>query len=94
MGMDGSDCTELLVSDRSLSAYAIDAEPMGKPGWPELAFCTMSTARKRSVLMHSSSNAGGAMVVESLAEGFMECACLLVVEKVEHRTGIRDPRLR
>jgi hypothetical protein len=47
---------------------------MGKPGWPELAFCTMSTARKRRVLMQSSSNAGGAIVVESVADEVMEYA--------------------
>jgi hypothetical protein len=52
----------------------MDAEPMGKPGWPELAFCTMSTARKRRVLMQSSSNAGGAIVIETVAEGVIECA--------------------
>jgi hypothetical protein len=44
------------------------AEPIGSPGCPELAFCTMSTARKRSVLMHSSSNAGGAIAVTNVAE--------------------------
>jgi hypothetical protein len=44
------------------------ADPMGSPGWPELAFCTMSTARKRSVLMHNSSNAGGAAIVATAAE--------------------------
>jgi hypothetical protein len=38
------------------------AEPKGSPGWPELAFCTMSTAKKRSVLTHNSSNAGRATV--------------------------------
>jgi hypothetical protein len=47
------------------------ADPIGSPGWPELAFCTMSTARKRSVLMHSSSNAGGVAIVENVAEGAM-----------------------
>jgi hypothetical protein len=53
----------------------MDAEPMGKPGWPELAFCTMSTARKRSVLMHSSSNAGGATVAAMLlADGGLTVA--------------------
>jgi len=31
--------------------YAIDAMPMGAPGWPELAFWTPSTARKRIVLI-------------------------------------------
>jgi hypothetical protein len=46
------------------------ADPIGSPGWPELAFCTMSTARKRSVLMHNSSNAGGAVVV-NVAEAAM-----------------------
>jgi hypothetical protein len=45
------------------------ADPIGRPGWPELAFCTMSTARKRSVLMHNSSNAGGPIVFASVAEG-------------------------
>ena len=66
----------LNLSDRSQRAYAMDAEPMGKPGWPELAFCTMSTARKRSVLMHSSSSAGGAIVGESVVEDVMECFAL------------------
>jgi hypothetical protein len=58
----------------------MDAEPIGKPGWPELAFCTMSTARNRSVLMHNSSNAGGAMVAESVAEDDMRCALPFNVE--------------
>jgi hypothetical protein len=47
------------------------AEPIGSPGWPELAFCTMSTAKKRSVLIHSSSNAGGAIIVTNVSEGAM-----------------------
>jgi hypothetical protein len=47
------------------------ADPIGNPGWPELAFCTMSTARKRSVLIHNSSNAGGADIVANVAEGIM-----------------------
>jgi hypothetical protein len=46
------------------------ADPIGSPGWPELAFCTMSTARKRSVLIHNS-NAGGADIVANVAEGIM-----------------------
>ncbi len=54
------------------------AEPRGSPGWPELAFCTMSTARKRSVLIHNSSNAGGARVVESVVEGVMVALCLFL----------------
>ena len=28
------------------------AQPMGAPGWPELAFWTMSAVRQRTVLMH------------------------------------------
>lgn len=51
------------------------AEPRGNPGWPEFAFCTMSTDRKRSVLMHSSSNAGGARVVASAVEAIMVASC-------------------
>jgi hypothetical protein len=47
------------------------ADPIGSPGWPELAFCTMSTARNRSVLMHNSSNAGGAALLRDVAEGAM-----------------------
>src|ERR1035438_8287625 len=43
-------------------------EPRGDPEWPELACCTMSTARKRSVLTHNSSKLGGASVVESVIE--------------------------
>src|SRR6266702_6722461 len=39
--------------------YAIGAAPIGIPGWPLLAFCTASTARKRMVLMQSSSNTDG-----------------------------------
>jgi hypothetical protein len=31
--------------------YAIAAVPIGKPGWPELAFCTPSAERKRRVLI-------------------------------------------
>jgi len=58
----------------------MDAEPIGKPGWPELAFCTMSTARKRRVLMHNSSNAGGAMGAESVAEDDMRCSLPIIVE--------------
>jgi hypothetical protein len=45
------------------------ADPIGNPGCPEFAFCTMSTARKRSVLIHNSSNAGGAIAVANAAEG-------------------------
>ena len=44
------------------------AEPRGNPGWPELACYTTSTARKRSVLIHTSSNLGGASVFESVIE--------------------------
>jgi hypothetical protein len=55
------------------------AEPRGSPGWPELAFCTMSTARKRSVLIHNSSNAGGARVVERVIECAMVALCLLLL---------------
>ena len=40
------------------------AEPRGRPGCPDLAFCTASTARNRSVLTQSSSSSGGAMVAE------------------------------
>jgi hypothetical protein len=40
----------------------------------------MSTARKRSVLMHSSSNAGGAMGAESVAEDDMRCSLPFTVE--------------
>jgi hypothetical protein len=47
------------------------ADPIGSPGWPELAFCTISTARKRSVLMHNSFNLGGAAVASRIAEGAM-----------------------
>jgi len=32
--------------------WAIGAQPMGAPGWPELAFWTMSAVRQRTVLMH------------------------------------------
>src|SRR5271157_4626809 len=38
----------------------------GRPGCPDLALCTASTARKRRVLTQSSSSSGGAMVVESV----------------------------
>jgi hypothetical protein len=31
--------------------YAIAAAPIGRPGWPELAFCTPSAERKRSALI-------------------------------------------
>jgi hypothetical protein len=54
------------------------AEPRGRPGWPDFAFCTMSTARKRSVLIHISSNAGGATVVESAAEDVMVALSLFL----------------
>ena len=37
------------------SVCATAAAPMGMPGWPELAFCTPSTARKRMVSMQRSS---------------------------------------
>jgi hypothetical protein len=47
------------------------ADPIGSPGWPELAFCTISTARKRSVLMHNSSSLGGAAIDARVAEGAM-----------------------
>jgi hypothetical protein len=47
------------------------ADPIGSPGWPEVAFCTMSTARKRSVLMHNSSNARGTVIVANVAEDAM-----------------------
>ncbi len=40
---------------RSHNTYAIGAAPRGKPGWPDFAFSTASTAKKRIVLMHSSS---------------------------------------
>ena len=49
------------------------AEPRGNPGCPDLAFCTMSTARKRSVLIHNSSSSGG----ESVVDGVMAALCLL-----------------
>ena len=79
------------LSDLSQSAYAMAAEPIGKPGWPELAFCTMSTARKRSVLMHSTSNAGGAAIVANVAEGAMSGVYLSRVNWVEDRN--RNSRL-
>jgi hypothetical protein len=68
----------------------MDAEPIGKPGCPELAFCTMSTARKRSVLMHNSSNEGGAMVVKSAAEVVVGCALPFNVEMRQPRTSKSD----
>src|SRR6476659_7391219 len=34
----------------------MSAMPIGVPGWPEFAFCTASTARKRIVLTQSSSS--------------------------------------
>ena len=52
------------------------AEPRGRPGCPDLAFCTASTARKRNVFTQSSSSSGGAMVVESV----MVALCLLYVD--------------
>ena len=45
------------------SVYATAAAPMGMPGWPEFAFCTPSTARKRMVSMQRSSR------VSALATG-------------------------
>lgn len=41
--------TELSVDENT---YRIGAASSGNPGWPLLAFCTMSTDRKRMVLMH------------------------------------------
>src|SRR6185437_13972916 len=48
----------LYFRNRVQSTYAIDAAPIGIPGWPLSAFCTASTERKRRVLMHALSNAG------------------------------------
>src|SRR5262245_44830971 len=36
--------------------YAIGAAPIGRPGWPEFAFCTASAARNRMVLTASFSS--------------------------------------
>lgn len=54
----------------------MDAEPRGKPGWPELAFCTISTAKKRRVLIHNSSSAGGAMLGAAVIEVVIGMRCL------------------
>jgi hypothetical protein len=54
----------------------------------------MSTARKRSVLMHSSSNAGEATVVANVAEDAMAQFAFHLFIWVEHRAEIRNSRLR
>src|SRR5437879_13874124 len=41
----------LCFRNRVQSAYAIAAAPIGRPGWPELAFWTASAERKRMVLI-------------------------------------------
>src|SRR5947208_11938411 len=41
----------LCFRNRGQSAYAIAAAPIGRPGWPELAFWTASAERKRMVLI-------------------------------------------
>ena len=33
-------------------ACAIGAHPMGAPGWPDLAFCTISAESRRMVFTH------------------------------------------
>jgi hypothetical protein len=54
----------------------------------------MSTAKKRSVLMHSSSNAGGATVIANAAEGAMARFAFHFFLMVKHREEIRDSQLR
>jgi hypothetical protein len=39
-------------ADSGHPGVPLGAAPSGRPGWPLLAFCTMSTDRKRSVSMH------------------------------------------
>src|SRR5262249_20740918 len=40
----------------------MEAAPIGRPGWPLLAFCTASIDRKRMVLMQSASKSAAALV--------------------------------
>ena len=40
------------------NASAIGAHPMGAPGWPEFAFCTISAPSTRIVFTHSSEAVG------------------------------------
>ena len=42
------------------STCVMGAQPMGAPGWPELAFSTMSAASVRIVLMHRSTGTAAA----------------------------------
>ncbi len=67
------------------------ADPMGSPGWPELAFCTMSTAKKRSVLTHcSSSMQAEGLLLPMLQKLPWRILPFTIPKRVEHRTVIRD----
>ena len=55
------------------------AHPMGAPGWPELAFCTMSAPRTRMVSMH---------VVSTEAEIAAMVFCFLAGEGVEEELAM------
>lgn len=79
------------------STYAIAAAPIGNPGWPEFAFSTASTAKKRIVLIQSWSSSPGDRSVSLSLDAVTAWLCNLVVLltdyiPVAHPVG-REPAL-
>ena len=61
--------------------------PMGAPGWPELAFPVMSTAKQRIVLMHfQSSSPEGLAMVETIRRNWIG---YILIENIPEREVVK-----
>ena len=93
LGIDiGTSGVRIAATDENNALKAMAAAPIGKPGWPLLAFCTASAERKRMVLIHLFSNS--LLMIASFSGGSLRLICVIsvMVQQKFYHAGYIHPR--